>query len=78
MARVWRRNRCGAEERAAGWNDTFISHRDACMATITDARRPWEPPVVVSLPRLTELTLATSVPGVGEGPGFGGGSVVIP
>ncbi|HEX6751139.1 MAG TPA: hypothetical protein VF092_27865 [Longimicrobium sp.] len=41
------------------------------------ARRPWAPPSVTELPRLTQLTLATG-PGVNEGPGFGGGSVVIP
>ena len=40
-------------------------------------RRPWVAPVVTPLPRLTELTLQ-SIPGVDEGPGFGGGSVVIP
>jgi hypothetical protein len=40
-------------------------------------RAPWEAPAIVSLPRLTELTLATGggIPGDGD---IGGGSTVIP
>ena len=41
-------------------------------------RRPWAPPSVTDLPRLTELTL-TSGPGIPGGGGTGGGgSTVIP
>jgi len=41
-------------------------------------RRPWAPPVVDPLPRLTELTLQTG-PGIpGNGGTGGGGSTVIP
>ena len=32
------------------------------------ARRPWEPPGIIDLPRLTQLTLATGIPGQGEPP----------
>ena len=38
--------------------------------------RRWERPVVVDLPRLTQLTLQTSSPGACDCPGAGG--VVIP
>lgn len=45
---------------------------------LASARRPWQPPCVTELPRLTELTLQTggAIPG-GGGTG-GGGSTVIP
>jgi hypothetical protein len=40
-------------------------------------RLPWEPPSIDTLPRLTELTLATGggIPGGGD---IGGGSTFIP
>jgi hypothetical protein len=39
-------------------------------------RRRWERPTLVRLPRLTELTLQTGIPGACDCPGPG--SVVIP
>lgn len=38
------------------------------------ARRPWTAPAVVELPRLTELTLQSFIPGEGF-PGGGGSTV---
>lgn len=37
-------------------------------------RRPWTAPVVLELPRLTELTLQSFIPGTGI-PGGGGSTV---
>lgn len=37
-------------------------------------RRPWSAPAVVELPRLTELTLQSFIPGTGI-PGGGGSTV---
>lgn len=38
------------------------------------AKRPWTAPAVVELPRLTELTLQSFIPGTGI-PGGGGSTV---
>jgi len=38
------------------------------------SRRPWSSPTVVELPRLTELTLQSFIPGTGI-PGGGGSTV---
>jgi len=38
------------------------------------AKRPWSAPAVVELPRLTELTLQSFIPGTGI-PGGGGSTV---
>jgi hypothetical protein len=43
----------------------------------TRARRPWVSPVVLNLPRLTDLTLSTGAPIPGMG-NTGAGSVVTP
>ncbi|HXC25607.1 MAG TPA: hypothetical protein VNU46_06805 [Gemmatimonadaceae bacterium] len=62
-----------------------MSHSEHPQSPDTDipsdsehARRPWTPPVIRELPRLTDLTLQTGsgIPG-GGGTG-GGGSTVIP
>lgn len=42
--------------------------------TSTSPRRPWSAPAVVELPRLTELTLQSFIPGTGI-PGGGGSTV---
>jgi hypothetical protein len=46
--------------------------------SLASPRRPWQPPYVTELPRLTELTLVTGdfIPGGGNS--GGGGSTVIP
>ncbi len=41
-----------------------------------DRRRPWKPPKIEDLPRLTELTLATGDP-IGGGGDPGGGTTVF-
>jgi len=43
-------------------------------APSTSTRRPWSAPAVVELPRLTELTLQSFIPGTGI-PGGGGSTV---
>ena len=52
--------------------------RDAHLpkAPAAETRRPWTPPAVADLPRLTELTLQTGgfIPG-GGGTGGGGSTV---
>lgn len=40
----------------------------------TTPRKPWTAPVVLELPRLTELTLQSFIPGTGI-PGGGGSTV---
>jgi len=40
----------------------------------TSAKRPWTAPAVLELPRLTELTLQSFIPGTGI-PGGGGSTV---
>lgn len=41
-----------------------------------DARRPWEPPTLTELPRLTDLTLQSGIEGSGST--SSGGSGVFP
>lgn len=55
-----------------------IAGPDAEAAADREARplRRWVRPAVVALPRLTELTLQSSIPGACDCPGAG--SVVIP
>jgi len=43
-------------------------------APATGAKRPWTAPAIVELPRLTELTLQSFIPGTGI-PGGGGSTV---
>lgn len=52
--------------------------QDVSRGTRSVDRRPWTPPVLEPLPKLTDLTLITGsgIPG-GGGTG-GGGSTVIP
>jgi hypothetical protein len=45
---------------------------------LASAPRPWQPPCVTELPRLTELTLQTGDAIFGGGGTGGGGSTVIP
>jgi hypothetical protein len=51
--------------------DTVQSNRPK----LARGRRPWVTPVVVDLPRLTDLTLSTPIPGSGN---TGTGSTVTP
>lgn len=51
--------------------------RDNSKTTISSndlPRRPWSAPTVLELPRLTELTLQSFIPGTGV-PGGGGSTV---
>jgi|GEM_PF-902536 len=52
-------------------SDTRNTGYDGCG---TPSKRPWSAPAVQELPRLTELTLQSFIPGTGI-PGGGGSTV---
>ncbi len=54
---------------------TIMAESHPAMHDVAHTKRLWEPPRVILLPRLSQLMLATGVPGVNEPPLQGG---VIP
>ena len=58
----------------------MTNHNDERLKTSAPSapRRPWEAPEVITLPKLTELTLQTFGGGIPGGGDLGSGSTVIP
>lgn len=63
--------RCGGFRRMKAMNEKRVTEITECTS---QPRRPWSAPAVHELPRLTELTLQSFIPGEGF-PGGGGSTV---